>query len=102
MVDVPLQDIIVIALHLDSFCQGLKLYYIPLEEGCVLGLPDEPRPHHDGLEDLPLDGPQLAVRRRLDRRRPLAVVQDGQLAEHLARRQDREELALAGHLHFAI
>ena len=68
----------------------------------MLGLPDEPRPHHDGLEDLPLDGPQLAVRRRLDRRRPLAVVQDGQLAEHLARRQDREELALAGHLHFAI
>ena len=29
----------------------------PLEESGVLGLPDEAGPHHDGLEDLALDGP---------------------------------------------
>ena len=34
-----------------------------LEEGRVLGLPLHRRPHHDGLEALALDGPQLAVRR---------------------------------------
>ena len=68
----------------------------------MLCLSDEPRPHHDGLEDLPLDGPQLAVGRRLDGRRPLAVVEDGQLAEDLPGGQDREELALARHLHLAI
>ena len=68
----------------------------------MLCLSDEPGPHHDGLEDLSLDGPQLAVGRRLDGRRPLAVVEDGQLAEDLPGGQDREELALARHLHLAI
>ena len=38
----------------------------------------------------------------LDGGRPLAVVEDGQLPEDLARRQDAEELALPGHLHLAI
>ena len=68
----------------------------------MLGLPDEPGPHHDGLEDLPLDGPQLAVGRGLDGGRPLAVVEDGELAEHLPGGQDGEELALARHLDLAI
>jgi hypothetical protein len=35
---------------------------ILFQEGEVLLLPDEPRPHHDCLEALALDCPQLAVR----------------------------------------
>ena len=33
------------------------MYFLPLEEGGVFGLPDESSSHHDGLEDLALDGP---------------------------------------------
>ena len=38
----------------------------------------------------------------LDGSGPLAVVEDGELAEDLALGQDGEELALARNLHFAI
>lgn len=55
----------------------------PLEEIGVLGLPDQPGTHHDGLEALSLDGPQLTVGGRGDGCRPLAMVEDGQLTEHL-------------------
>lgn len=51
-----------------------KVELLPLEEVGVFGLPDEASPHHDGLEALALDGPQLAVRGCLDGGRPLAVV----------------------------
>lgn len=70
----------------------------PLEEIGVLGLPDQTGAHHDGLEALSLDGPQLAVGGRGDGRRPLAMVEDGQFAEHLGAGQRREVFAFAGHL----
>lgn len=38
----------------------------------------------------------------LDSGGPLAVVENGQLAEDLARREDAQELALAGNLHLAL
>lgn len=37
---------------------------LPAEEVGVLGVSDETRPHHDGLEALPVDGPQLDVGQR--------------------------------------
>lgn len=33
----------------------------PFEELHVLGMLDESRPHHDGLETLPVNGPELHV-----------------------------------------
>lgn len=74
----------------------------PLEEVRVLGLSDEPSPHHDGLEALALDGPEAAVRRGFDGGGSLAVVQYGELAEHLAWSHCAEVLVLPGHLHSAL
>lgn len=37
---------------------------LPAEEVHVLGMFDDAAAHHDGLEVLPIDGPQLDVRQR--------------------------------------
>lgn len=37
---------------------------VPAEEVHVLGMLDHAASHHDGLEILPVDGPQLDVRQR--------------------------------------
>lgn len=76
--------------------------YSPLEEVRVLRLPDQTRSHHDGLEALAFDGPQVALGDGRDGRRPLAVVQDGQLAQDLGAGEGREVLALAGDFNAAI
>lgn len=76
--------------------------YSPLEEIAVFRLPDQARSHHDGLEALALDGPQVALGDRGDGRRPLAVVQDRQFAKDLRSRQCGEVLALAGNLDASI
>lgn len=60
---------------------------LPFKEVCVFGLSDKTGPHHDRLEALPLDGPELAVRYGRDRCGSLTVVQYGELAEHLGTRQ---------------
>lgn len=56
----------------------------PLKEICVFGLSYQTSSHHDGLEALTLDGPQPAVGGGFDCGGSLAVVQYGQLTEHLA------------------
>lgn len=76
--------------------------YIPLEEIRVLRLPYEARSHHDCLEALTFDRPQIAFGDRCDRRRPLAVVQNGQFAQHLGAGERRQVFALARHLHASI
>lgn len=89
---------------MEEVSESLEVFvrYPPLEEVSVLGLADQARSHHDGLEALALDGPQVALGDRSDGRRSLAIVQDGQLAEHLGARKGREVFALAGDLNAAI
>lgn len=69
--------------------------YIPLEEIRVFRLPNEARSHHDCLEALAFDRPQIALGDRCDCRRPLAIVQYGQFAQHLGAGERRQVLALA-------
>lgn len=41
---------------------GAYVWAVPAEEVCVLGEFDETSPHHDGLETLTVDRPELDVR----------------------------------------
>lgn len=75
---------------------------VPLKKVGVFSLANEPSTHHDGLETLPFNGPQATVCCCLDSGRTFAVVQDGQLAEYLARSHRTEVLVLAGHFHSAL
>lgn len=85
-----------------DYYDGHWLEDLPLEEIGVLGLTYQAGAHHDRLEALSLDGPELAVGGGRDRGRPLTVVEDGQLAQHLGPGQCRQVLAFAGHLHAAL
>lgn len=49
----------------------------------ILGLPYQARSHHNRLEALSFDGPQFAIGCRCYCGGTLAIVQDGQFAEHL-------------------
>jgi hypothetical protein len=61
-------------------------------------LPDKAGPHHDGLEALSLDGPELAVGDGGDGCGALAVVENGELAENFRAGQRRQVFAFARHL----
>lgn len=88
-------------LHIDrSRCittfQKLSAFsdHSPLEEIRVLRLSDQPRAHHDRLEALSLDRPQIALTDCGNCRRTLAIVEYCQFAENLSARQCREIFAL--------
>lgn len=72
---------------------------LPLKEVSVFRLAYESGAHHNGLEALAFDGPQSTIRGRLDGGCTFAVVQDGQLAEHLAWRHRAEVLVLPRYFH---
>jgi hypothetical protein len=71
---------------------------IPLQEVCVFRLPRETRPHHDGLEALSVDGPELAVSCSGNRRCPLAVVKNRELTQHFAVLQSAKILTVSRYL----
>jgi len=71
---------------------------VPLQEVRVFRLPRESRPHHDGLEALSVDGPELAVSCSGDRRCPLAVVKNSELTQHFAVLQGAKILAVPRYL----
>lgn len=68
---------------------------LPFKEVCVFGLPDKTGPHHDRLEALSLDRPELAIRYGCYCCGSLTVVQYGELAEHLGPRQGWQIFPLA-------
>ena len=58
--------------------------------------------HHDGLKSGAIDGPELAVAERAHRGGARAVVEDGQLAEHLAATDHAHHLVAFADLQLAI
>jgi len=75
---------------------------LPLQKVRIFCLSRETGPHHDGLETLPIDGPELAVGRSSYRRGPFAVIEDRQLPQYFARCQSTEVLSVPRHLDSAL
>lgn len=52
---------------------------LPLQEIRVFRLSRETSPHHNSLEALSIDGPEMAISCRGNRRCPLAIVENSEL-----------------------
>lgn len=74
------------------------MFALPLQEIRIFRLSRETSPHHNGLEALSVDGPEMTISCRGNRRCPLAIVKNSELPQHLTVLQGTKIFAISRHL----
>lgn len=74
------------------------MFALPFQEIRVLRLSRETSPHHNSLEALSVDGPEMTISCRGNRRCPLAIVKNSELSQHLTVLQGTKIFAISRHL----